>query len=566
MNRWTGPALFLLMAVLFLIANRGAYKGYFSDDELDNISWAPHVPLARFAEALATPRFMEGNFRPVGHLYFHVAGRLFGLDFPKYVFPIHAIHLLNVALLWLLLRRLGASPFASGAGAALFAFHMAVFDLYWKPMYVFDLLCATFCLAAMLFWMRGRWVLSFVSFWLAYKSKELAVMLPFVLAAYEYWLGKRRWKPLVPFAAASVSFGLQGLLLNPHHGDAYAFQLAPRRLGESARFYAGRLLLVPYAGFGVPLLPAFFRNRLLWFGVAALLLFFVPLLPLSGRLFGAYCYVPLIGLAIVLAAIADRGPRALTAAFLVLWLGFNFLHLRRDRRHELAVADENRGYVAALAGFARTAPGMREFIYDGLPSSLHAWGVEGALRCVYPDGAVRLAGMEDREARAGLRSGKKVAVLSYDSLVHALSIIARQPGTPDVSYIRMDRPTPIWQLEDGWYALEGSFRWARPTATAHLYRPAGADEFELKVNVGPALLQSGGAEARVFLDGAPVGAARFRNNGWQAARWKIPPEAAGPVQVRIESPQFGGAGPDPRPLGIPVVGFGFVEPQRGSAK
>ena len=69
----------------------------------------------------------------------------------------------------------------SKASAALatffFAFHMALFDALWKPMYVFDLLCATFCLAAMLLWTGGRWVLSFACFWLAYKSKELAVML-----------------------------------------------------------------------------------------------------------------------------------------------------------------------------------------------------------------------------------------------------------------------------------------------------------------------------------------------------------------------------------------------------
>ena len=41
-------------------------------------------------------------------------------------------------------------------------------------------------------------------------------MLPVVLACYEMGVfGQRRWKPLVPFFAASLSFGLQGLLLIP---------------------------------------------------------------------------------------------------------------------------------------------------------------------------------------------------------------------------------------------------------------------------------------------------------------------------------------------------------------
>src|SRR6185369_9449750 len=261
MKRWTGLALFFLLAVLWVIANRGAYKSYFSDDELDNLSWAPHVSLSDFAAALASPRFMTGNFRPAGHLYFRLAGPLFGLDFSKYVFPIHALHLLNVALLWMLLRRLGAAPFAAGAGAVLFAFNMAAFDVYWKPMYVFDLLCATFCLASLLLWIARRTVLSFVAFWLAYKSKELAVMLPFVLAAYEFWLGKRRWKPLLPFGAASLSFGIQGLLFNPHRNDDYAFRLEPRGLRGTITFYASRILILPYAGFTILLLPAVFRDR-----------------------------------------------------------------------------------------------------------------------------------------------------------------------------------------------------------------------------------------------------------------------------------------------------------------
>ncbi len=33
----------------------------------------------------------------------------------------------------------------------------------------------------------------------AYKAKELAVMLPVVLLAYEYWFGKRRFAVLIPF-------------------------------------------------------------------------------------------------------------------------------------------------------------------------------------------------------------------------------------------------------------------------------------------------------------------------------------------------------------------------------
>src|SRR5207247_9696277 len=109
-----------------------------------------------------------------------------------------------------------------------FAFDMAVFDFYWKPMYVFDLFCATFSLAATLLYTRRRYVLSFVAFWLAYKSKELAVMLPLALACYDFWLAeKKSWKPLIPFFVVSLSFGLQGPLLNHHPDNGYTFRFTP---------------------------------------------------------------------------------------------------------------------------------------------------------------------------------------------------------------------------------------------------------------------------------------------------------------------------------------------------
>ncbi len=43
------------MALAFFIANRGAYRGYFTGDELDSLSWTPRIPLADFATDLVNP-------------------------------------------------------------------------------------------------------------------------------------------------------------------------------------------------------------------------------------------------------------------------------------------------------------------------------------------------------------------------------------------------------------------------------------------------------------------------------------------------------------------------------
>src|SRR4029453_15619218 len=144
MSKRAGAALFLAMAALFLIANRDAYKGYFQDDELNNLSWTRELPTLQYAKAVLTPQFFPNNFRPVGHYYFREMSLRYGLDFPKYLPILHLTHILHVWLGWMLAPRPGPPPLASSLGQIFFAFNMAVFDIYWKPAYVFDLFCATF--------------------------------------------------------------------------------------------------------------------------------------------------------------------------------------------------------------------------------------------------------------------------------------------------------------------------------------------------------------------------------------------------------------------------------------
>src|ERR1017187_1326037 len=244
MAKRAGLVCFLLLAALFAIVNRGAYKGFFTDDDFDHLSWTRNASAAMFGQGPLTPRFQPNNFRPAGHLFHPAQESLFGFGFPKYVGGLQLLHLLNVWLVWLLARRLGARPLPAAAACLFFALHMGFFEAVWKPAYIFDVLCATFSLLSILSYARGRWILSFICFWLAYKAKEPAVMLPFVLACYEIWFGSRKWKPLIPFFLASFSFGLQGLLLNPNHDNAYTFRFTAGALAQTGVFYAGRVAAV----------------------------------------------------------------------------------------------------------------------------------------------------------------------------------------------------------------------------------------------------------------------------------------------------------------------------------
>jgi hypothetical protein len=419
-----GAALLAAAAALFLVANRAAYQGYFQDDELDNISWTRLIPAADYAKAVLTPRFFANNFRPVGHFYFREMSLLFGLDFPAYLPLLHLAHLLNVWLVWSIARELGIAPLPASLGTLLFAFHMAAFDIYWKPMYAFDLFCATFCLLSTFFYMRRRYVLAFCAFWLAYKSKELAVMLPAVLACYEFLLVKERnWKRTIPFFAVSLSFGLQGLLLNPNADNDYTFHFTLAAFWKSSSFYASQIFLLPYAGLTLVALPIAVRDCRLWFGAALTILFFVPLLFLPGRLFAAYCYLPLAGVALMASTVASL-PRLtpVMAALCVAWIPWNLAQLRRLGRSSLAQDDAVYAYVSTLEDFAARSKTPHTFVYDGAPDDFHEWGIHGALQFLYGYPAPPLLSMSDRAAPAAIERG--AVRLVWDPAARKLLVIA----------------------------------------------------------------------------------------------------------------------------------------------
>jgi len=422
LKQTTGFALFLVMSLLFVASNHAAYDGYFQDDELGALGWAPIVPAAGFGRALLSPFFQTNNFRPVAHFYFHVMGRYFALDFPKYVIPIQAIHLINVLLVWLLARQFGATAFAASAGCLFFGFHMASFDIYWKPMYVFDLLCGTFCLLSLLFYTQRRIVLSFIAFWLAYKSKELAVMLPFVLALYEFWFGKRRWLELIPFFLVSLSFGLQGMFLNPNVDNPYTFRFTLRALETTSRFYSSNILLFHHAGFVVVPLGLWLGKPNVRFGIITMLVFMVPLAFLPGRLFAAYCYVPLIGLTLAVTGLIRRKREVAALMFLVFWVGWNYNRLNKEQSRALAIADENRAYVSGLADFVRTSPETRSFIYDGRPSAFAPWGILGALQYLHHSTDIQLTGIGDPSPAENVVS---IGILKWDQTARRLNITMR---------------------------------------------------------------------------------------------------------------------------------------------
>jgi hypothetical protein len=563
LSRARQQAVFLfipLVVLLFFVVNRAAYQGYFMDDDLDNIGWNHASRPTSYLTGYLSPLYYPQHFRPVGHFAYYVMSHLAGLNYRWYVALIHSLHFANALLLWWLLKRLALPPPAAAAGAFFFLFQMALFDVFWKPMYQFDSWCALFSLLSLHCWMSRRWLLSFFFFWTAYKAKEHAVMLPAAFLLYEWWLGEKRWKPLIPFFLTSLSFGLQGLFRNEQApGNDYVLRFSGLALARTFVYYMTRMIVPPLAGFLLLLLPRRFPDKRLWFGLAFCGLLLLPNLALSSKLSPAYLYVSMIGVALALAVVASRIHWAVTAVFFLIWLPVNYNSMRQQRRAALTYAHENRAYISSLSPLPTKYPAVRRFVFDGWPQGLRWWGIRGALHYLYGTQDIELIPVEEKNL-AEIFSAGPAALLNWDAARRTLEVVGRSPNEREASYLRMERPMPLWQLEEGWYQLEGKYRWTKPVATARLHRPANARHFDVQVLVGPQYIEAvRTSHLEVLLDGRRIGSFEFTTHGWRTVRLDLDPAPAAST-VRVEfraSPPFQPA-PTDRVLGIALVGFGFA--------
>jgi hypothetical protein len=557
MKRTLGGAIAVAAFAAFLAANRGAYRGYFSDDDLDNIGWTTALPSSDFARGLISPRYETNHFRPVGHGTFAILGSLTGLRFEWYTGVVHLLHFATTVVLFGVLRKFGFEPWQAFAGAGFFLFQMALFDALWKPMYLFDLWCGLFLALALSSWMSGRFLVAFLFFWLAIKSKEHAVMFAGVVALYETCLGQRRWRQVATAGIIALVFVVQAATGNRDQGAAYTLSFTVPALIQTVSYYSSRILVLPYLGPALLLAAMLARDRRAWWGLASALLLMAPLLFLPGRMFTAYLYAPMIGIAVAVAAFAARSGWKFTAVASAAWLLLNFVHLRERRRAELASANDNRAYCEGVARFARGNPDLRRFVVSDSPEGMRQWGVQGALRIAYRTLDLQVEAADSANLGA-LFAGGRVGILHWNRQLRELQSDVREAHEKNASYIDFSKPHAIWQLGEGWYEPEGAYRWTRPRAAAILRRPAGAAVFEIKVNVGDAFIGAvKRTQVRVLIDGSPAGAAEFRRPGWDTVSFPVKTAAGGDATVEIlAAPEFRPPN-DPRKLGIAIGAFGF---------
>jgi tetratricopeptide (TPR) repeat protein len=340
----------LLLAIVTYARSLGNGFIDFDDPEniVDNYS-IRELNLTNIGHFFTSP--LEFMYTPLASISYAIDYQLGGLHPAMYHTTNLLLHLANVVLVFLVVRRLTDRPFVAHVAAVLFAIHpMNVDSVAWLATRS-NLLATLFALATMLAYLRYTrrpkltgLALVVVLFAGAALSKSTAVVLPAVLVLIDLYQGRsylrdRRpvWRPILdklPLVAISVAIGLVALsfradtitppgytaldrvvivctalvtylgkLVAPVHlALAYAYPVKPL----AWYLYLAPLVLVAVAA---ALLMVKSARRIVAFGLG----FFVITILLSQAVWlidnytaNRYAYLPYVGLFVVVGHFAER--------------------------------------------------------------------------------------------------------------------------------------------------------------------------------------------------------------------------------------------------------------------
>jgi Flp pilus assembly protein TadD len=364
--RADAAAVVLVMAVSFLIYSGSLGNGFVYDDKyvvLENpyIRDLDHISDIILGDVWS---FRTGStssyYRPMLHFAFIGVYKLFGLKPLGYHLLSVMLHSLNSALVYLLAATVfgkdrGACFRPALAAAALFAAHPVQTEpVNWISSFS-DVSYVFFLLVSFIFYVRfNRWTLglaaSLVFFVFALLSKETALVLPVLIAAYEYSSGERPVRPgtialrCLPYVLAGAAYialrdyaigglapageekglGPLGYLINvfPLYAEYMGKLVLPVNLNVFHVFEPVRSVLelkfllsfVVFAAYAAALYVSMRKARrafflLLWIAVPVLPVLYIPAVGLN--VFSErYLYLSVAGFSMLLALGVERLDRA----------------------------------------------------------------------------------------------------------------------------------------------------------------------------------------------------------------------------------------------------------------
>lgn len=298
----------------------------------DDLAIATSTPTASIASALNTPSVLTRALLYLG-IY-----KLAGLSPWAYRLANIVFHIFNVLLIYELVRMLSKKHIAF-LSAMIFAVHpMMVESVTWisggvYPQYSFFILLALISyILARRQWSPALFIFSIAMSLLAFTTSDKAVVLPLLIALYEFSFGSilRSWKKLLPFFFIDIVFiGINAYQINtriavlqttffqnsnpvrnpliyiPEAITGYLklfFWPIPLSLYHPTQLFSIATILINSAIAGIfisIMIVAYYRTRLLFFFLAFFLISLSPtLLPLqlSWTVAERYAYLGMIGL------------------------------------------------------------------------------------------------------------------------------------------------------------------------------------------------------------------------------------------------------------------------------
>ena len=153
--------------------------------------------------------FFTGALRPLGNLFYKLTFASFGLNPFPYRIVCFVLLMVNLWLSYAVARQVSRSTVTAFCATLIASYHAPLAGVYYATAIVYDILAYLFFFAAFLFAARRRsLVATCVLFVCALNSKEIAVVLPLVLAAYEWFCeSNRRWRWVLATVVSSPACG-----------------------------------------------------------------------------------------------------------------------------------------------------------------------------------------------------------------------------------------------------------------------------------------------------------------------------------------------------------------------
>jgi hypothetical protein len=316
--------------VYFLYLAWPATRDYLNPDDSMNLYFAWSASIASLLKGAFG--FWTGAIRPVGGLYYHFVYALGGFNPLPFRATCFLLLILNLVLSYQFYRLVTASLRDSFLAAFFGCFHGSMWNIYASTGTIYDILCQTFVLTALILYVMGRsrgaisWrraALIWLSQILAIGSKEMAYTLPLIFVCFELVFHP-------PGSWASVSLwvrrqlrvaGVTGLISiaawigrkasHPATDQLYGYQtlLTTENLLHSLReyLYIFSFKTVAFSSAqavavvtGALLAAILIRSRVMLFGWLYAMVFVIPLLIVPPRHSGYVLYIPFTGCALYL--------------------------------------------------------------------------------------------------------------------------------------------------------------------------------------------------------------------------------------------------------------------------